>query len=606
MPKRTSTESKLQSLSQRQDATRVPLSTEISDSFESELNDGDQNSEPKAKGLSDEKSLDDQTEITDITPKPPVNGSSSTLSSRLPRLVTDQSVDQLQKSDIDTIFKGLIYQHRHRLHRNRRKGHVFRSSFEDLTVDPVKATIFDSPEVKHSQFYGFYILFWLAVGFFIFNDFVHEVFKNGLFIRGAPVFQIFTSDLPQIALADLLMYLTVYFAYFVQSMCANGHISWSKLGWILQSVYELVYFFFWVGWVVTVKLQWIGRVFLCMHSIVLLMKMHSYAFYNGYLWDILRELQFSENYLQRLKNKEVEVPENLDKDHVHKVLRESIAFCKFELLLQSGAWKKEEEDLDTKALSRTVERLTNEAFIKFPTNITLKDFFDYTMYPTVVYELSFARNPNVRWGFLFEKCMAIFGVIFLMLFVAEHQIYQLVVKAEVLRLTHMTFKERCKQYTVMLVDMIPPFMLEYLLVFYLIWDAILNAIGELSRYADRDFYGAWWSCVDWSEFSRLWNKPVHRFLLRHVYHSSISAFSFNKMQATLTTFIISSVIHELVMYIIFGRLRGYLLLFQMAQIPLVMLGRTPFMRDRKVLGNVICWFGFVSGPAIICTLYLIF
>ena len=125
-------------------------------------------------------------------------------------------------------------------------------------------------------------------------------------------------------------------------------------------------------------------------------------------------------------------------------------------------------------------------------------------------------------------------------------------------------------------------------------------------FADRDFYGPWWSCTDFSDFARLWNKPVHNFLLRHVYHSSISAFKVNKIQAAMITFIILSIVHELVMYVIFGIFRGYLLLFQMSQIPLIMLSRSRFLRGRKILGNIICWFGFISGPSIIFCLYLVF
>lgn len=72
----------------------------------------------------------------------------------------------------------------------------------------------------------------------------------------------------------------------------------------------------------------------------------------------------------------------------------------------------------------------------------------------------------------------------------------------------------------------------YLLVFYIIWDAILNAIAELTRFSDREFYGPWWNSVTWDQFARDWNVPVHRFLLRHVYHSSISSFRVSKQSAT--------------------------------------------------------------------------
>lgn len=92
-------------------------------------------------------------------------------------------------------------------------------------------------------------------------------------------------------------------------------------------------------------------------------------------------------------------------------------------------------------------------------------------------------------------------------------------------------------------------------------------LAELTYFADRSFYDAWWNSVTWDQFARDWNRPVHNFLLRHVYHSSISAMKVNKHTATLITFFLSACVHELVMWCIFKKLRGYLLFLQMCQLP---------------------------------------
>lgn len=589
MVERSETEDNLERIANKATASREPLSADF---YDSRLTSLPTSSEPST------------------TPEEK-RGEEDHVSSRLrrrtqttPKMVHEKDIE-LDDKLIEGIFLKLNTVYHDRLERNKRKGTVFKSSFADLSADPVRYTILDSPSVKNSQFHGFFILFWLAIGFFILKDALHAIFEDGLFIYKAPVFRIFVGGLPKIAFTDALMYSTTYFAYMVQNFCLNGRISWVKTGWIIQSIYELVFFGFWITYLLVFDFQWIGRVFLVLHMFVLLMKIHSYGFYNGYLWRILLELQFSEAYLDKLHLKAVRLPKQFEEEQMRKVLAESIAFCRFELLHQSVAICKEDE-VDPTTLKRSLENLQHEDLIKFPQNITFKNFFTFTMFPTVVYELVFPRTNEIRKSFLLEKLIAIFGIISIMLFVAEYSIYPLVVRSIALRKAEMSLVNRQIAYLLVLVDMIPPFMMEYLLVFYLIWDAILNAIGGLSYYADRDFYGPWWSCVDWFEYARLWNKPVHRFLLRHVYHSSISALRLNKMQANFVTFIISSFIHELVMYAIFGRLRGYLWLFQMSQIPLVMISRTKFLRDKKVLGNAICWIGFTSGPAMICTLYLIF
>jgi len=98
---------------------------------------------------------------------------------------------------------------------------------------------------------------------------------------------------------------------------------------------------------------------------------------------------------------------------------------------------------------------------------------------------------------------------------------------------------------------------------------------------------------------------VHNFLLRHVYHSSISVFDLSRVSASLVTFFLSACVHELIMLCIFRRLRGYLLILQMSQLPLVSLSRTRFMRNRKLVGNIFFWLGIFTGPSLLCSLYLI-
>lgn len=132
----------------------------------------------------------------------------------------------------------------------------------------------------------------------------------------------------------------------------------------------------------------------------------------------------------------------------------------------------------------------------------------------------------------------------------------------------------------------------------------LNVLAELTRFADRGFYADWWNSKSWDYYARAWNIPVHNFLLRHAYHSSISAFHFSRTTATLVTFLLSACVHELVMMVLFGKVRGYLFTFQMLQLPLVALSRSRLLKGRDTLGNVIFWLGLSAGPAFLTSLYL--
>jgi sterol O-acyltransferase len=136
-------------------------------------------------------------------------------------------------------------------------------------------------------------------------------------------------------------------------------------------------------------------------------------------------------------------------------------------------------------------------------------------------------------------------------------------------------------------------------------ECVLNVLAELTCFADRGFYGDWWNSVSWDQYARDWNRPVHNFLLRHVYHSSISAFHLSKGTATFMTFLLSALVHELVMACLFKKVRGYLFTMQLLQMPLVMLSRTKLLKGRNLLGNVVFWIGLFVGPSVLTSFYLL-
>lgn len=529
----------------------------------------------------------------------------------------------VDQKTIESIFKEIGYYTRLRVRRKSQKSaskngskgskddnfdtndkDIFRSSFANTVNDPVEESIIDTKSFIDGQFFGFYVVFWLSVFFYILKHILRSELTDQLPLYKAPVFLTFTGGLMKIALTDLCMYLSIYVVYFIQVLCSRNIIQWRSMGRTLTSIYETLFLIFWVYFVVEVIVtdQWIGRTFLVLHMFVLFMKMHSYAFYNGYLWKILRELQFSENYLNRLHQDSDILPPGFKEEETKQLLTRSIAFCKFELLHQSMTLDKANEngalELDAETLCKT--------HLLFPSNINFCDFFMYTMYPTVLYTLVFARREKIRWLFVFEKVAALVGIIFVMLLIAEYNLFSTIMNCNNMRPLNISFYEKCHLFVITVLDLVLPMFLEYLLTFYLIWHVILNLIAELTRYADRDFYGHWWSLLDWEEFSRLWNKPVHKFLLRHVYHSSISAFSLSKTSGILFTFLVSSLVHELMMYVVFGRALGFLFFFQMFQLPLILINKSPILRNHKIIRNIICWLGLMLAPGMIPSFYLVF
>lgn len=222
---------------------------------------------------------------------------------------------------------------------------------------------------------------------------------------------------------------------------------------------------------------------------------------------------------------------------------------------------------EIEALTEELKGKTTDPSRAYPNNLTVWNHYEYIVFPTVVYELEYPRSNKINVYYALEKLVACFGIIFVMIMISQAFIYPVVMQTVEMKAQNMPLAERFKQFPWMLLDLIFPFMMEYLLVWYLIWETILNFLAEITYFADRSFYDAWWNCVSWDQFARDWNRPVHNFLLRHVYHSSISAFKVNRHTATLITFGLSACVHELVMWCIFKKLRGYLLVLQMCQLP---------------------------------------
>ena len=150
--------------------------------------------------------------------------------------------------------------------------------------------------------------------------------------------------------------------------------------------------------------------------------------------------------------------------------------------------------------------------------------------------------------------------------------------------------------------LIVPISVVWLLIFFIVFECILNAIAEVTLFGDRHFYGSWWNSTTFDEFARLWNRPVHEFLLRHVYLRAMRTHGWSKTWATTITFLVSIVLHELVLISVFGVFRPYFSLFSLVQIPLIPMMRHPLFKGKR-LGNVVVWFGLITGLPLLSTLY---
>ncbi|CDR46911.1 hypothetical protein NBRC10512_003697 [Rhodotorula toruloides] len=229
--------------------------------------------------------------------------------------------------------------------------------------------------------------------------------------------------------------------------------------------------------------------------------------------------------------------------------------------------------------------------VTFPENVTFANFIDYLLVPTLVYELEYPRTDSIRPLYILEKTLATFGTF---------SILVLIVDSFILPVTSRTDTPLFG----FVLDLALPFTLAYLLIFYVIFEGVCNGFAELTRFADRNFFDDWWNSCTFDEFSRKWNRPVHAFLLRHVYAETMASYKLSKLSAAFVTFLFSACVHELVMAVVTKKLRLYLFSMQMAQLPLIMVGRAKIFRQYPALGNLFFWLALLSGFPLLGTLYL--
>ncbi|KAF2859488.1 acyl-CoA/sterol acyltransferase [Piedraia hortae CBS 480.64] len=492
-----------------------------------------------------------------------------------------------------------------------------------------------NPAKSERSFFGFFTLFWVCMAWLLTQAGLKNWRDYGNILGPNQIMELmFRRDVLVLGITDGAMFASTAVSYLIQLLVYKNYINWSRSGWIVQNLWQSAYIGSVIGWAYYREWPWTHSIFAVLHGLVFLMKQHSYAFYNGYLSGIYRRRALLQRKLSELQNTEpipsspngaesesssVQLREasqleprltsktstNLTDEHspvahIASSINNGVAITQFQKSHFESTIQTSIDDLTAELTGKSPTHTTT-----YPHNLTLGNFLQFTCFPTLVYELTYPRSDSRNWLYILEKLLAVFGILILMNVISQNYIYPLVARTITMKSQNTPMEVRWREFPWIMSDMLFPLLIEQLLTWYLIWECILNVLAELTRFADRGFYGDWWNSVTWDQYARDWNRPVHHFLLRHVYHLSISALRLSKRSATFVTFLLSALVHEMCMAILFGKVRGYLLGLQLMQMPLVMLSRSRLFKGRDVLGNVMFWVGLFLGPSFLMSLYLI-
>lgn len=112
----------------------------------------------------------------------------------------------------------------------------------------------------------------------------------------------------------------------------------------------------------------------------------------------------------------------------------------------------------------------------------------------------------------------------------------------------------------------------------------------------------WWNAKTFGDWWRKWNRPVHRWLARHIYFDSMHTMKYDRDIAALATFAISALVHEIVLAVAFKMIRPILFTTVILQVVVIYLTNLKIFSSTGI-GNATMWLCLMLGQPGVQILY---
>lgn len=198
-------------------------------------------------------------------------------------------------------------------------------------------------------------------------------------------------------------------------------------------------------------------------------------------------------------------------------------------------------DLRHSFLSGETSSLLPEIYssLSYPRNITLSNLTYFWWAPTLVYQPVYPRSSHIRWTFVLKRVVEI-AALSTFIWVATAQYAAPVLRNSLKQMQTLEMaailERLMKLSTISLVI--------WLAGFFALFQSFLNALAEVMRFGDREFYTDWWNSPSVGHYWRTWNKPVYHFMRRHIFVPLVGR-GWSPQAASAIVFLFSGVLHEL-------------------------------------------------------------
>ncbi len=210
------------------------------------------------------------------------------------------------------------------------------------------------------------------------------------------------------------------------------------------------------------------------------MKMHSYAFYNGHLSTTERRLL------------ELDHPDTASTSSAY-MYPSSGSSIRTELHQKHKSAGKD-GDTGENVISSLREDLALELTsplgrVTYPSNLSVHNYIDFLLCPTICYELEYPRTDQFRWTELITKCLAVFGCIFLLTIISEEYVLPVMSDSAIQLEGDKTLTEAALILAESASMLLFPFTIILLLVFLVIFEYVLGAFAEITCTLRLSFVG---------------------------------------------------------------------------------------------------------------------
>lgn len=146
------------------------------------------------------------------------------------------------------------------------------------TIEYVDRVSHFDPSSDYRDFRGFFVLFWIGLAIMVITAMLRHYKETGypLSIRQ---WNLFREKVYELGFIDGLMVGSTALSLPLHKffMNSSGIFCWSKLGVVIQSLYQVFWLTFWCTYPFIRDWSWTAQVFFTLHLLAIFMKMHSYA-----------------------------------------------------------------------------------------------------------------------------------------------------------------------------------------------------------------------------------------------------------------------------------------------------------------------------------------